>query len=423
METTGNSNWHSVPRVFALSSLISLALGSASLARGANVSLAEKDLALAIPHNLPGLIGSDSTLESGEALFPRAWYDAVLRGYADTAVADALQRENSFREWKLVSARIAPCEPIGAVADQDVDRLCWPEVRLVWQPVIRDFVRFGRRLEAYSDDRAIHIGYRVLPEGVLPAQQVAEVNALLQKADRAREQARPQIKPLSEAELARLGTLRSAVVNSLLQDVLRLRSGKLSAASYQGLGLRPEALEGTAEQAAFLGRLRSFLSRYASPQRLHALTSFSLPEGRDPPLFDEWIFLAFKPTARGLVQVPITLHSARDGRALGPGQMAPRASMNSEDESFTSGNIAGRDWQEAGELLFLDAARPDSKRELLSDRRRVLIRNTSCSSCHKMNGNLFDFHNFGFLEDAELTISPRVVRDVELDLAWIRKHL
>jgi hypothetical protein len=37
-----------------------------------------------------------------------------------------------------------------------------------------------------------------------------------------------------------------------------------------------------------------------------------------------------------------------------------------------------------------------------------------------MNPLRFDFHNFGYLEDRDLTVSPRVTTDVELDLRFLR---
>lgn len=56
----------------------------------------------------------------------------------------------------------------------------------------------------------------------------------------------------------------------------------------------------------------------------------------------------------------------------------------------------------------------------VADRRQLLVGNTSCISCHKMNELRFDFHNFSYLEDRDITLSPRLKRDVELDLLWLR---
>jgi hypothetical protein len=56
----------------------------------------------------------------------------------------------------------------------------------------------------------------------------------------------------------------------------------------------------------------------------------------------------------------------------------------------------------------------------VADRRRTLVPNTSCASCHKLNGDPFDFHNLSYLDDRDMAVTPRVARDVELDLAWIR---
>jgi HPt (histidine-containing phosphotransfer) domain-containing protein len=70
-----------------------------------------------------------------------------------------------------------------------------------------------------------------------------------------------------------------------------------------------------------------------------------------------------------------------------------------------------------GTFGFTDIARLTPA---LRDRRQHLVANTTCGTCHMMNPLRFDFHNFGYLEDRDLTVSPRVTTDVELDLRFLR---
>ena len=45
--------------------------------------------------------------------------------------------------------------------------------------------------------------------------------------------------------------------------------------------------------------------------------------------------------------------------------------------------------------------------------------NSGCASCHSLNEFTFDFHNLSYLQEMEMTISDRVVNDVEHDLNWL----
>jgi hypothetical protein len=115
--------------------------------------------------------------------------------------------------------------------------------------------------------------------------------------------------------------------------------------------------------------------------------------------------------------------SPKDGRVLVNLGMAPVGSQVRDDDTV---HAAAKNPSLAPEIsarAMLDGADIARLTPVIRDQRATFVPNTTCASCHKMNALRFDFHAFGYLEDRELTISPRVVSDVELDLAWIRAHI
>jgi hypothetical protein len=59
----------------------------------------------------------------------------------------------------------------------------------------------------------------------------------------------------------------------------------------------------------------------------------------------------------------------------------------------------------------------------IADRTKILVDNTSCASCHKLQNDKFNFHALSYLGIDELEVSPRVIKDVALDLSWIKTYL
>ncbi len=49
--------------------------------------------------------------------------------------------------------------------------------------------------------------------------------------------------------------------------------------------------------------------------------------------------------------------------------------------------------------------------------------NTTCATCHRLNGLRFDFHSLSHFEDNDHTVSPRVEADVARDRAWSQAWL
>ncbi len=179
----------------------------------------------------------------------------------------------------------------------------------------------------------------------------------------------------------------------LLQDLLALR--QLPASSYNAIGLRPESMDSDASEKAFAKAWEGFLQKYARSNALRGLTSFSLPEGREPAHLDEWIFLSYEAKDGRIKQMPIELISPQTNEVLFSSSHSQRGSMARDDDKFyESANLQSL---RANVLLFVNDRR--NLLPVLADRTKTLVPNTSCASCHKLN-----------------------VRDVELDLAWLATH-
>ena len=63
----------------------------------------------------------------------------------------------------------------------------------------------------------------------------------------------------------------------------------------------------------------------------------------------------------------------------------------------------------------------DDVADLVTDPTKVFVPNTTCATCHRMNGLRFDFHSLSHLEDRDHTVSPRVEADVAHELDWVAR--
>ena len=414
-------NWFRSPRALArwLVPMILTLATHRTFAAPAPLNVKEKDLAIALAHTSRDLIKATEGIGAIGSLLPRPWYETLHKAYLSTPVGDAWVTESRYEDWQLVAARIVPCEPMSKSPLHEIDRYCWPEVRLVWQPIQRKIYLNGRYLDSSADDRAIHAIYPLRPEHFLPAREADSLRQLLKKIDDYPLPATP-FAPLNPEELKSFESKRDALSRQLLAATLLLRAPSIPETDYQGLGLRPETFLDRPDFLVFKRRLEEFLTVYAAPSELKLLTSFSLPPGRDPVASDEWIFLRF--TAQNAVLKPdaIQLYAPSNGRRVGPALTQQRGSMRRDDDAFYEDSLSVDDQKEIAANVMLWATDLSAMSPRLADRSQSLVPNTSCVSCHKLNALRFDFHNFSYLEDQEITISPRVVRDVQLDLAWIK---
>lgn len=422
-------------QVFATGILATLVAAAGSVTARANSltsAVQEKDLALVFEATSPQLIaGGEQRSGVRKVLLPQSWVSAVSNAYGDTSVGQSLEIENEYGDWKLVAARFVPCSPLGQTPRQSLGNLCWPEIRLVWQPILRSFPHMGRILPAYADDRAIHALYDVSPTFALTGQESTRAAALIDRIKAALARV-PSVGTgigeggLNAAQLAEFERLRNKVSVHFLNAVVSLRTGGFAPNAYANIDVRPETLKNPTA-TLFAEKLESFLQVWAAPEMLKALTSFSLPEGRQPPLLDEWIFLSFAAKNATLTQENIVLKSAKDGRTLFDFGKSPRGTMNRDaDDLYTAldaGEVNATDAAEIQASVLLYTTSKATLGAAIADRAQRLVPNTSCASCHKLNAERFDFHNLSYLENRSVTVSPRVQVDVRHDLNWILSTL
>ena len=371
------------------------------------------DLAILFDLNDLPVITSSTRLENGSVFLPLDWVRTVSEAYSDTDVGDALELENFYSDWQVVSIRLVPCDPLGITPDQNIDSLCWPMVRMVWQPVLRDYqTRWGTYVDAYADDRAIHALYPLQARSSdgNPFLSVAKENIARTLANGI------GVDDIDEATLSQFMIDRNKTVEWFLREVFNLRSTTLAPNSWDNLDVRPELYLDTTERYYFDKRLLSFLDKTADPRQLVELTSFSLPEGRNPAGSDVWVFLAFEGNDGELTQKELTVIDRNSGEELINVGFSQSVTMSNEDpfveDVLESGNQALQD------SLVIDTDDVGNVGEEIADGYQFLVPNTSCASCHKLNEIRFDFHNLSHLEDQKATISPRVVQDVKRDIAW-----
>ena len=378
---------------------------------------AEQDLGLIFDTDDVAIVEAETLTPYGDSFLPYRWVTAVSRGYENTDVGDALDIENHYSEWRLVSMRIVPCAPLGVATSQDPDSFCWPMVRLVWQPVIQDLrLSWGITVD-YADDRAIHALYPVQPRDsdgyMYTSQYREELAGYLKQGGLA--------KDISEAFYQEFSKERDATARWLLDQTFALRDPGLKTGSWSTLDLRSEWSSADEVADKFQNRLISFLGEVAHPDQLTELTSFSLPEGREPAHLDSWVFVAFEGIRGNIYPVDLQVFDVETGKELinmGPTQTV---SMVTEDPIVQAAIDEGNSQLAAQVIANTDDL--STKTEAIADPEQFLVPNTSCASCHKLNDTRFDFHNFSFLEDRNITISPRVEKDISFDRNWVSQFL
>jgi len=379
---------------------------------------AQADLAILLDTQDQPIVDVRTTDENGSALLPEAWLTAVQNAYANTDVMDAVQRENRYEEWRLVSARVSPCAPIGIQPDVDIDTWCWPTVRLVWQPVVEDFrLAWGVNTDFYADDRAIHAIYSVAPRGLDGERIEGEWREVV--AEHLSEGNDPSDIPPRMRDGFK--AVRDASAIAVLNGVHDLRDPSLLTTAYRELDLRPETMNGDGRRYRFAQQLRTFLSEFASWQDLGEMTSFSLPEGRNPAGSDIWVFVGFDGN-NGFPQLKelnvVGRYSGTELVNIGPSQTV---AVGIEDDAVQ--NALDRGNRELRESVIIGSEDIAEIGPDMADPYEFLVPNTSCASCHRLNGLRFDFHSLSGFEDRGITVSPRVNKDVARDMIWTRSNL
>ncbi len=361
-----------------------------------------KDIALVLPARGNAKLGAEETL------FPASWWQSIFQAFHQTSIGDALEVENKLNDWRLVAVRLAPCQPLLPYITPRNEVLCQPELRLIWQPVTQHFIR--DKWTAYADDRAIHVLYRFEPEAGLPKERAKVWQDLRGRAEY-----------LTSVEEREFDLLNRELVEQVAGKLRELR-GSDQVTVYDELGERPEFAQ-PQSASAFLSRLSNFLRTFAKPENLTQLTAFSLPEGRDPPMIDEWVFVAFEPSnsGRDLKRQELTVKSPRDGRVLASYGLKARGTVRRDEESLIDlkDQLQGADQDELEEAVIWTFPERKHKASRIADPHRTHVAHTSCISCHKLGPVNFDLHNLSYFENREVSISPRVVQDVLRELEWL----
>ena len=378
-----------------------------------------QDIAIIFPLNTDDRITASDRTNTGDPLLSEKWLDTVNNAYLNTVVEDAVQRENVYEDWRVVSVRFAPCGPLGHHFGQSPDQLCWPQVRIVWQPVLKDFKQHELILPHFADDRAIHALYHVMPsaEFVDPARS----RAFLQSAKEVLADGHTT-ETITEDSLAQFIQIRNAAIERWTELVLSLRTE--GRAPENRLTWRMELNTNDTEQVArFTNALRAVFAEAAVPQNLFEMTAFSLPEGRQPALLDLWTFLAFDGIDGEIRQRDVLVRSPADGTVVGNAGLDETVGMINPDPELLN-EVRTSDFSaELSAIAIFDREDVGLMAEAINDPKQTLVPNTSCASCHRFNQLRFDFHNLSHLEDREATIAPRVVNDVIHELEWLRDAL
>lgn len=373
----------------------------------------DRDLAVLFPLQEVAVVPADTRLQSGDAALPQAWVDAVSDAYGPTIVADGFGEESWYEDWRLVSMRVSPCAPIARSPALAPASVCWPVVRLVWQPVVGFMDRGGVQIDAWADDRAIHAIYPVQPRD--PAGR--RVDALPLERVQGALDAGTRYADLSSAEQAAFEDSRDRTTTWLLDTVATLRDADLPVGSWDGIDDRPELTGSAPQRSAFAARLTGFLSQTATAGDLRELTAFSLPAGRQPSGDDAWVFVQFTSDGRDLRRKSLEVYSRRDGDLLLDYGLDQDAGQTRESPAVE----AALDADPSGELhdtVVASSTDIDEIADLIADPSQVFVPNTTCASCHRLNGLRFDFHSLSHFEDNAHTVSPRVEADVARDRAW-----
>lgn len=378
---------------------------------------AERDLAILLPLDPAPLFPASTPLHGDQELLPGEWLKAVSRAYQDTDVGDALESESLPEDWRLVSMRISPCAPIARSPAQAPASLCWPIVRLVWQPVVNHMQLAGVNLPAYADDRAIHALYPVAPRD----QSGARVSDSAYDSVKAHISRGEPSSTISTPTRAAYDAARDLTAAWLLSELEQLRSDTLPSGAWSGIDLRPELYASDADAALFQARLHDFLKDFAAEIDLRELTSFSLPEGRNPSGDDIWVFLQFLSNGETLSRNSLEVFSRTSGALLL--DYGIEQSVGQINESDAVAAALSDATSELHDTVVESTGDIQQIADLVADPEAVFVPNTTCATCHRLNDLRFDFHSLSHLEDRDHTISPRVVQDVARDVFWVQQWL
>ncbi len=376
----------------------------------------EKDLAILLP------LDPDSSLSFQNAkgsLFPQTWFDAAVRTFQRTPVKSALADESPFDSWRLVAVRVEPCQPVGRAAFQQLDVMCWPELRLVWQSVQTQKVFSGVTLPIAADDRAFHATYRIDPRLVLDSQGAQNAERNLGTLESMVGSISGYFSLLSENE-DEFTRARDQVSQAFIADALALRGSAAvwNDEAFKLNGLRPEMTASSLEKEAFETKLNDFLLKWASPSSLVKLTAFSLPEGRRSKESGQWTFAQFKGDRGEITEEPIILWNFKSNIPFFFGESFLTGTSDRDDDAFYK--MGPSDQSKVKDSVILTGADAARLVPIFSDPHASQVPNVSCVSCHRLTPGLpFNLHSLSYFQNRPISVSTRVENDVKRAMKWL----
>ena len=320
---------------------------------------------------------------------------------------DAFTEESWYEDWQAASIRFAPCSPLVQTPGEGKDLWCWPELRIVWQPTMYNIRVSWSSIfhSAYSDDRAVHVLYDLLPES---------------EADNAQNMI-AQVRGGLFPDVDTFTSLRDRAITRMLNRLARLRG--LNHNSNAGLDYRAELMTEPLTANAFLDRFITTFDDILLTRYVHTVTAFSLPEGRQPATINLWSFLAFEAIQGELSQKAIEIVDPNTGMIVGRLESDETVTMASADHRLIEQIEEQGDHSPLRKLVVTDDQDRFKIGEQVNDPEQTLIPNTSCATCHSMNELAFNFHNLSYFEQEEITVAPRVASDVRAELSWVNEWL
>lgn len=362
----------------------------------------EQDLAILLPRIQDLRLHGQHTDMRGVPLLPKPWVEAAGRAFQATVVEDAFLTESDYDDWHVAAIRIVPCGPLEKIPGPSNADICWPGVRLVWQPTIFNIQIRNRVRPAYSDDRGMHVLY-----DFLPAEVESEASKML-----------ASVRAGFDIDFDRFRQLRDIATEALLDEAYLLRQSETG--DFGTLTYRWEMTKSPGLAKQFMQALVTFVGTQLSHLHVHSVTAMSLPEGRLPGPIGLWTFIAFEAKNGALTQQVIEVVDPDSGDVVGRLELDETVGIAEGDARLIEQMDGSRDGLILANQVIAKRSDIDRLRDRITDPRQTLVPNTSCATCHNFNRILFDFHNLSYFEALDITVSPRVERDVSYELDWVK---
>jgi hypothetical protein len=411
------------------------------------------DFAQIFPKENPNPVQLNDTLPSGEPLITVTQFEQLKNALTGSRQVNP-QRDfarSPLETWQLMALRFEPCAPLGLAPFQLADTVCEPELRLVFQPILKNAVDPVPNGSAptnwpvvpyFAMDKGIHMlfdseetGYLTLEEKELYSQ----IKSKFQKFVQSGSFNTLSDNPLSDAELAQFKSLRNKLIMGFKQDLqLLLEEIPLEITTE----IKPQALLYT---SLYKGRMHTFLGKVGGFRKIKQLTLFTVNEaggGERPASSWGGAFVSLIGKKGQLeIENQAIINSQNGKPILNPSNTKDLTLLISDVklDNTENGKFAGDPFKLKPCVIGLDSGKilasqtlvdcgfqfsairfdtPEYERfaKKISHRSETLIPNTSCLSCHSVDvayaegevkkrtgpNALFNFHNMSelsFVED------------------------